>query len=557
MKPEWLINLEILIQLFAGLGLFFVGIRILTENLRQLADRRLRNLMARATRSDRSAAALGLLGGAVIQSMNAVIFILISLVTAGVLDARRAQPVINFANLGTSLLVLIAALDIRLLVLALVGTTGLLYYFDRDGSARLRQVVRALLGIGLLFLGLLFIKEAAKPLADLSWMVDLLTLSGQFLLIAFFSGLVLSVLTQSASSVTILTMALATGGLISLEHALLVVYGAGIGSALGIVLLAHSHHGLGRQLALYQLTLKTLGLLLLLPLFWIEYYGGIPLIAAGLSALPVGLAFQIAFSYILYQVASDVVMHPLHHRVQHLLERYAPPTVAETLGQPRFIYAGAQKDASSALVLVEREQLHLLELLPEYLDSIRAEAVVSAHDRNSLHQGGTQVAGFCERFLEEILGGSLSGATLDHAIVLKNRTQILTGLQETLNEFVAEAERPGKSGSGSPEARILVANLAETLHMMLLTLVDAARSTDADDIEMLRALTADRSDLMHSIRQRMLATAELTDRSRDTVFAATSLFERAVWLLRRHAILLGTQGTAQPATQVPAPPAGT
>jgi phosphate:Na+ symporter len=555
MKAEWLINLEILIQLFAGLGLFFVGIRMLTENLRQLADRRLRNLMTRATRSNRSAAALGLMGGAVIQSMNAVIFILISLVTAGVLDARRAQPVINFANLGTSLLVLIAALDIRLLVLALVGTTGLLYYFDRDGSARLRQVVRALLGIGLLFLGLLFIKEAAKPLADLSWTAELLTLSGQFLLIAFFSGLVLSMITQSASSVTILTMALATSGLIGLEHALLVVYGAGIGSAVGIVLLAYNHRGLGRQLAFYQLTLKTLGLLLLLPLFWIEYYGGLPLVAAGLSSLPVGIGLQIAFSYILYQVASDIAMHPLHHRVQHLLERYAPPTVAETLGQPRFIYAGAQKDASSALVLVEREQLHLLELLPEYLDSIRAEATVGARDRNSLHRGGTQVAGFCERFLEEVLGGSLSGATLDHAIVLKSRTQILAGLQETLNEFVAEAERPGKSGS--PEAQQLLENLAETLHMMLLTLVDAARSKDAEDIEMLRALTADRSDLMHAIRQRMLATAELTDRARDTVFAATSLFERAVWLLRRHAILLGTPRAAQTEPKAPAPRAET
>lgn len=212
MNGEWMITFEIAATLFAGLGLFFVGIRLISEHLRQLADQRLRALVGRATGSNRAAAFLGLVGGAITQSIHAVIFVLISLVTAGVLDARRAQPVINYANLGTSLLVLIAALDLTLMVFILVGVTGLMFYFDRDQSARVRHLIRALLGIGLLFLGLMFIKEGAKPLTDLTWMTGLMSLSAQSLLIAFATGLVFAVIAHSASSITIVTMALAASG---------------------------------------------------------------------------------------------------------------------------------------------------------------------------------------------------------------------------------------------------------------------------------------------------------------------------------------------------------
>jgi phosphate:Na+ symporter len=356
----------------------------------------------------------------------------------------------------------------------------------------------------------------------------------------------LAVGTQSASSVTIVTMALATSGVIDLDYALMVVYGAGIGTGLGTFVVAFDQKGLGRQLVLYQLTLKAMGLALLLPLFWVEFYGGIPLVAAGLSSLPVAISFQVAFSYILYQLASDGVMHVFHHRVQHILEHRVPPTVAETLGHPHFIYAGAQKDAASALVLAEREQLRLLELLPEYLDSIREEVTLIEHDRTSLHEAGTQVAEACERFLEEVLSGSLSESTLDHAIILKNRNQLLMALQETLNDLVKEASRA--LDGDSENARALVQNLLETLHMLLLTLTDAASSDDPEDVRMLQALTVDRSELMHGIRRRLLASGAMEGGVREATFAATSLFERAVWLMRRYAILLSredsTDGTA-------------
>ena len=130
---------EILTTLLAGIGLFFTGIRFLGDHLRQLADHRMRVLLARATQNDRSAAAMGFLGGSVMQSMNAVVFVLVSLVTARVIDVRRAHPAISFANLGSSVLVILAAFDPKMPVLLLLFGTGLLLHGERDRSPRLRQ----------------------------------------------------------------------------------------------------------------------------------------------------------------------------------------------------------------------------------------------------------------------------------------------------------------------------------------------------------------------------------------------------------------------------------
>ncbi|SIT65653.1 phosphate:Na+ symporter [Ectothiorhodosinus mongolicus] len=551
MSGNWLQLLEVAALIVAGLGLLLVGIRQINENLRQLADLRLRRLLSQATESHRATAGLGLAAGAVAQSIHALILIMISLVTAGALDAKRAIPIINFANIGTSLLVLIAALDIRVAALFLVGLTGLLYYFDSENSGRRHYLIRALLGIGLLFLGLSFFKEGAKPLAELPLVMEIFSLSAQHFLIAFVVGAVLTLVLHSGATVTIIAMALAFSGVMDLPTAVMFVFGTGVGTGLGTLLLAFNQPGLGRQLALYQLLLKLAGLALLLPLFFIEVYLGVPLLLSGLQLLPLGITLQIALTYIIYQLACDVVIHPLHHRVEHFLEYIAPPTQEQVMGQPRFIYAGAEKDSASALALVNAEQAGLIERLPQLFDELRSDdsgpALAPASrsqerphgtsfampTRRELHNANAQIAGITDDFLAALLGGQLAAQSLEQAIILKGRQQSLAGLMETLDQVIDELDRAGAALGKEDAAQSLVQNLVETLHMLLLTLSDVARDADAMDVALLQGLTADRSELMESIRQRLLNTQNLPIAARESLFAATSLFERCLWLIRR------------------------
>jgi phosphate:Na+ symporter len=87
--------MDIFASIFAGLGLFFIGIRLLSNNVKQLIGRRMRVLIACGGRNG-SVALLGLLAGAIIQSLNAVTFVMVALVSAGAIDKRRAFPVISW-----------------------------------------------------------------------------------------------------------------------------------------------------------------------------------------------------------------------------------------------------------------------------------------------------------------------------------------------------------------------------------------------------------------------------------------------------------------------------
>lgn len=509
--------------LFAGIGLFFIGVTLLSNHLRQLIGPTARALVARATASEKAAALLGFTAGAVTQSINAVIFILISLVSTGVMDVKRAHPVINWANLGTATLVLLAVLNLKLLVMVLVGLTGLAFYFGLDKSRRYGHLVGALLGIGLLFLGVDFIKTGAEPLKEMAWVESFLLLSAESMLIAFLAGLLLTLLTQSASSVTILGMTLATAGVMDLSHGLLLVAGAGLGSGVNTLLMAHRFDGLARQLGLYQMALKSSGTILMLLLLAVEFFTPIPLIQALLELLTSDVAFQIALAYVLFQLICDLAMHPIHHPVHHFLERISPPTPVESLGKPRYLYQQGLNEPSTALVLVEKEQQRLLAWLPQYLDELREGCQASHADTHALHQAGGQVARECGVFINTVLSRDPGEEVSDRAIILKARNDLIINLQNTLFELTEHV----RVDCRDPEVSALVNNLAESLHLLTSTLSEAQQTGDADDLALLNILTHDRSEMMQSIRNRLLASSSETQHS---VFAATSLFERVVWL---------------------------
>ena len=202
------------------------------------------------------------------------------------------------------------------------------------------------------------------------------------------------------------------------------------------------------------------------------------------------------------------------------------------------MFNDAQQDPPSAVLLTAKEQERLLNLLPFYLDSVREDLPESPRNRRMLHQGASQVTETCHRFLEALLAVQMSEESLEIAVSLKDRNQLLSGLQETVNDLAAAVERVRQFADPESEPRVLSGNLVETLHLMLETLAEAAGQTDAELVMTLKALTADRSDLLHDIRRRLLAGGSMEPTVRETVFDALSLFERSLWLMRHYAMRL-------------------
>jgi phosphate:Na+ symporter len=125
--------------LFGGLGIFFIGIKMISSHLSQMAGRGLRIGVLRLVDKRWSASLLGAIFGAVTQSTNAVTFIVTSMVTANLVQVRAVMPVVIWANLGTGVLVFLSTLSIRPFILSLLGLIGIAYFLNVEKSPRYRH----------------------------------------------------------------------------------------------------------------------------------------------------------------------------------------------------------------------------------------------------------------------------------------------------------------------------------------------------------------------------------------------------------------------------------
>ncbi|WP_462323194.1 Na/Pi cotransporter family protein [Halochromatium sp.] len=529
--------MEIFGTIFAGLGLFFIGVKLISSNLKAMSGGAFRRLIARVTQHPVSASVVGTLGGALTQSTNAMTFIVISMVTSGMVALRKAVPIVIWANLGTSALVLLATLDMHVMILFLLGITGLGFYFDLDKSSRYRYLLGALLGIGMLFYGLDLIKAGAAPLQALPFVRDLLSIASQSFLLAFVIGVLVTLVVQSSATVSVIAVTLISVGLLNLDQSVMIVFGASLGSGLSVLLLGSNLNGTGRQLALFQVLLKLVGLIILVPLFLIETWTHQPLLLAALQSQAPSIDTQVALIYLLLQLVSCIAMSLLSGPALHLAQRLSPASPEEALSSPRYLYAQAIDEAESALALVHCEQKRLLKRLPLLLDAIRedddrtGDQETESVDHEALYRASGVVASSIDSFLTELTERTSAHSGLEGIVNLQSRNSLLSNLQDSCMELVESLRQPAQA-AGAERIRN---NIAEGLHALLDTLASAFESGDPGDLDLVLQLSSDRSAVMERIRADLLGKeADLSLAEKQQFLDATSLVERITWLVRRY-----------------------
>ena len=517
------------VSAWAGLGLFFIGMRLIGAHVRQLGGSGFHAFLVRSLVRPFAPQSVGLIMGALTQSTGAVTFMTSGLVAGGALSMARALPMLSWANLGTSALVLLAAVNIHSMVLLLLGALGLSFFLGLDQADRGRHLVFALLGLALLLLGLTMLKESVAALSAQPWVREFVAFSGSGVAIALVSGFVLAVVVQSSSVVTVLALPLVHQGLLDLEQTLLLIYGASVGSGFATLLLASGMEGASRQLSLCQAVLRASTALLLLPLFFIERDAGVPLVLALLQALSSAPATQCALAYLVFQGALVLTSRLGAALLLRLAARLAPPSLDEALMKPRFLFQEATNDPATALSLVALEHRQLVGLLPDFLDDLRPDEERSAHAVPlALRAAASQaIAQEIDGFLADTVRATPDMADIDQVFAARGRLQTLKPLQSALHQFVAElaavppADRPAIS-----------TQMVEGLHAILMVAADAAAEDPGDSVDLLFALTQDRSALMERVRQELLGDST-SIRGRESLLSATLTFERIIWLLRR------------------------
>lgn len=209
-----------------GIGLFLLGMVLLTDGLKGLAGDSLRGFLARFAGGRLSATLSGALITALVQSSSATTLTTIGFVSAGLISFPQAVGVIVGANLGTtSTGWLVALLGLKLSVgkaaLPLIGVGALLKLLTRERRAHLGL---ALSGFGLVFVGIDTLQEGMQALSTRfdPHSFPAPTLGGRLLLVLL--GMLMTVVMQSSSAAVATTLtALDAGTLLPLQAAALVI----------------------------------------------------------------------------------------------------------------------------------------------------------------------------------------------------------------------------------------------------------------------------------------------------------------------------------------------
>lgn len=314
---DWLPALS---ALAGGLGLFLLGMAMMTEGLKLAAGRALERILASATRTRWHALGSGILVTALVQSSSAVTVAAIGFVNAGLLGLGGALWVLFGANVGTTMTGWIVALvglkfKVEVLALPLVGV-GVVLRLTGAGHRR-GAVGTALAGFGLLFLGIALLQQSFTGLAD---RVDLPQGEGALAVLAqVSSGALLTVLMQSSSASMTIALTAAQGGLLTPQGAAAMVIGANIGTTFTALLAAIGATSNARRAAAAHVIFNLLtGLVALALLPWL-----IDAIGALREALelPVDPAAKLALFHTIFNVLGVVLMWPVSDALTRWLQK--------------------------------------------------------------------------------------------------------------------------------------------------------------------------------------------------------------------------------------------
>jgi phosphate:Na+ symporter len=306
--------------LAGGVGLFLLGMWLMTDGLKLAAGSALERILARSTGTPLRGLASGVLITALVQSSSAITVATIGFVNAGLLTLGQALWVLFGSNVGTTMtgwLVAIVGLNFKIEVLALpmIGVGMVLHL---TGAGRRRGALgMTLAGFGVLFLGIDILKDT---FTDIGGQMALPGGGGALGVLAHVgAGVLLTVLMQSSSAALAVALTAAQGGLLTIHDAAAVVIGANVGTTVTALLAALGATPNARRAAAAHVLFNLLtGAVALLLLPWlIDFIDWLQALLE-LDAAP---AVTLALFHTVFNVLGVALMWPLAARLTESLAR--------------------------------------------------------------------------------------------------------------------------------------------------------------------------------------------------------------------------------------------
>lgn len=360
---------QLIAEFCGGVGLFLIGMTLMTESLKALSGETLKSWLTRFTQTPIKATSSGIGLTLLMHSSTATILATIGFVSAGVLNFSQALGVVIGANIGTTSTAWLVALlglkfSIATVALPLIGLGAIVKLLFKG---RMGMLGFAVAGFGLMFFGIDLLQVAMSGVAtqvDFS-IFSYHSLAAKLLLVLI--GFIMTVLLQSSTAAITTTLAALATGAIDLQQSLLLVIGQNMGSVSIILLSVIGASINAKRIAaanvIFNLISGILAFVILIPLFlWLAR---VEIMGRHWDAVIVVAAFHTAFS-----LFGAMLILPYIEQLQRLICRMLPsdrPEMLRYLDQASF--AVPSLAIASAQHVVYASLAQIFELLHQALQN--------------------------------------------------------------------------------------------------------------------------------------------------------------------------------------------
>ncbi|MGE3611604.1 MAG: Na/Pi cotransporter family protein [Bacteriovoracaceae bacterium] len=346
--------------LLGGLGIFFFGMKFMSDGLQAVAGDVIRKIINSLTSNRIMAVGVGLLVTCIIQSSSVTTVMTVGFVNAGLMTLKQAIGVIFGANIGTTITGWIISVKVDKYGLLLVGLGFIPALFSK--SDRWQQIGKAVLGVGLVFVGLQTMSHAFIPLRENQAFLDSIAyFSGEHYgayIASIMMGCLLTMVVQSSSAMLGITMALAGSGVIPYHTAVSLVLGENIGTTITAILASIGANVNAKRAARAHACFNIFGVLVMLTIlpYYFEFIDYLipkdPRFVAEDGSVPF-VGQHIALAHTMFNLSATIFFLPFINTLATLVTKITPEKLEKEV--PHLLVLGDPANMLPAASIAQAE----------------------------------------------------------------------------------------------------------------------------------------------------------------------------------------------------------
>ena len=308
--------MEIAISLIAGLGMFLYGMNVMGDGLQKAAGDKLKKIIEMLTTNRIMGVLVGAVVTGIIQSSSATTVMTVGFVNAGIMTLKQAIGIIMGANIGTTVTAQLVSFSIEKYAPIAIGIGVLFWLFSKNTTVK--NFSEILIGFGILFVGMNFMKAAAAPVSEMQSVHNAMLYLSRNPLLGVLAGFMITGTIQSSSASIGILIVLASQGVLPITAALPVLYGDNIGTCVTSLLSTIGASKNSKRTALMHLCFNVIGTILFIVVL------SRPIIRIVENVDPTNVPRQIANAHTLFNLVNVVILLPFSNYIVKLAYKLVP-----------------------------------------------------------------------------------------------------------------------------------------------------------------------------------------------------------------------------------------